>query len=175
VKAASVLHPIVCALMNFALIVFRETDLRATIDFRVPLYPITPIVGAILSLALIGFIAPVEITLPVVFVVAVGWYLLYARGETDHQDYLGQYILSKSGEMPESAVSAAESIQPDASDYRVMVPLSNHRTERDLIELGSLLAKSKGGKVIATHIVEVPDQTPLYAGSDHVECIDTEF
>ena len=175
-KAASVLHLIVYALMNFALIVFRETDPQGyDPDFRVPLYPITPIVGAILSLALIGFMAPVEIALSVVFVVvAIGWYFLYARGETDHQGHLGQYILSRSEEMPDAAVSAAESVQPDASDYRVMVPLSNPRTERDLIELGSLLAKAKGGKVIATHIVEVPDQTPLYAGSDHVERIDTE-
>jgi amino acid transporter/nucleotide-binding universal stress UspA family protein len=175
-KAASVLHLMVYALMNLALIVFRETDPEGyDPDFTVPLYPITPIVGTILSLALIGFMAPREIALSALFVVAaVSWYFIYARGETDHQGYLGQYILSRSDEMPDAAVSAASSVQPDASDYRVMVPLSNPRTERDLIELASLLAKAKGGKVIATHIVEVPDQTPLYAGSDHVKRIDTE-
>jgi nucleotide-binding universal stress UspA family protein len=55
-----------------------------------------------------------------------------------------------------------------------MVPLSNPRTERDLVELASLIAKAKGGSVLATHIVQVPDQTPLYAGSDHIERIDAE-
>ena len=175
-KAASVLHLMVYALMNLALIVFRETDAEGyDPEFTVPLYPITPILGTVLSLALVGFMAPKEIALSGLFVVvAVSWYFIYARSETDHQGYLGQYILSRSDEMPDAAVSAASSVQPDASDYRVMVPLSNPRTEQDLIELGSLLAKAKDGKVIATHIVEVPDQTPLYAGSDHVERIDAE-
>ncbi|MEA1932492.1 MAG: amino acid permease [Euryarchaeota archaeon] len=175
-KAASVLHLMVYALMNVALIVFRETDPEGyDPDFRVPLYPITPIVGTILSLALIGFMNPNEIALSALFVVvAVSWYFLYARGETDHQGYLGQYVLDRADEMPDAAVSAASTVQPDNSDYRVMVPLSNPRTEKDLIELGSLIAKAKGGTVVATHIVQVPDQTPLYGGSKHVDRIDAE-
>ncbi|MFD1641919.1 amino acid permease [Halohasta litorea] len=175
-KAASVLHLMVYALMNVALIVFRETDPEGyDPDFRVPLYPITPIVGTILSLALIGFMNPNEIALSALFVVvAVSWYFLYARGETDHQGYLGQYVLDRADEMPDAAVSAASTVQPDNSDYRVMVPLSNPRTEKDLIELGSLIAKAKGGTVVATHIVQVPDQTPLYGGSEHVDRIDAE-
>ena len=175
-KAASVLHLMVYALMNVALIVFRETDPEGyDPDFRVPLYPITPIVGTVLSLALIGFMNPNEIALSALFVVvAVSWYFIYARGETDHQGYLGQYVLDRADEMPEAAVSAASTVQPDNSDYRVMVPLSNPRTETDLIELASLLAKAKDGTVVATHIVQVPDQTPLYRGSEHVDRIDTE-
>jgi len=175
-KAASVLHLMVYALMNVALIVFRETDPEGyDPDFTVPLYPITPIVGTILSLALIGFMNPNEIALSALFVVvAISWYFIYARGETDHQGYLGQYVLDRSDEMPDAAVSAASTVQPDNSNYRVMVPLSNPRTEKDLIELGSLLAKANGGTVVATHIVQVPDQTPLYGGSDHVDRIDAE-
>ncbi|MFW6321541.1 MAG: amino acid permease, partial [Halohasta sp.] len=175
-KAASVLHLLVYALMNIALIVFRETDPEGyDPEFRVPLYPITPVVGTILSLGLIGFMAPIEIGLAAVFiVVAVGWYFIYARGETDHQGHLGQYILDRSDEMPDAAVSAASTVQPDGGEYRVMVPLSNPRTEKDLIELGSLIAKAKGGTVVATHIVQVPDQTPLYAGSEHIDRIDAE-
>ena len=175
-KAASVLHLMVYALMNVALIVFRETDPEGyDPDFRVPLYPITPIVGAILSLALIAFMAPREIALSGLFVVgAISWYFLYARGETDHQGHLGRYVLDRADEMPDTAVSAASTVQPDNSDYRVMVPLSNPRTETDLIELGSLIAKANGGTVVATHIVQVPDQTPLYGGSEHVDRIDAE-
>jgi amino acid transporter/nucleotide-binding universal stress UspA family protein len=175
-KAASVLHLMVYALMNLALIVFRETDPEGyEPEFRVPLYPITPIVGTILSLALIGFMNPNEIALSALFVVvAITWYFIYARGETEHQGHLGEYILDRSDEMPDAAVSAASTVQPDGGKYRVMVPLSNPRTEKDLIELGSLIAKAKGGTVVATHIVQVPDQTPLYAGSDHVDRIDAE-
>ena len=175
-QAASVLHLIVYALMNAALIVFREADVpEYDPDFTVPLYPITPIAGIVLSLGLIGFMSPVEIALSAAFVVgAVLWYFLYARGETTHQGYLGQYILDRAEEMPESAVSAAESVQPDKTDYRVMVPLANPRTESELIELASIMAKANDGVVDAVHIVSVPDQTPLYAGAEHVERIDAE-
>jgi len=90
----------------------------------------------------------------------ITWYFIYALGETYHQGYLGQYILDRSEEMPDATVSAASTVQPDNSDYRVMLPLSNPRTEKNLIKLGSLLAKAKGGNVVATHIVQLPDQTP---------------
>jgi nucleotide-binding universal stress UspA family protein len=170
-QAASVLHLIV-----YALIVFRRSDLpEYDPDFTVPLYPITPIAGAVLSLALIGFMAPLEIALSALFVVgALAWYFLYARGETEHQGLLGQYVLSNPDEMPDAAVSAAETVQPDSADYRVMVPLSNPRTESNLISLASTLAKQNDGVVHAVHIVQVPDQTPLQQGSEHIERIDAE-
>ncbi|MFC7008004.1 amino acid permease [Halalkalicoccus salilacus] len=175
-KAASVLHLIVYALMNVALIVFRRSDLpEYDPDFTVPLYPITPIAGAVLSTALIGFMAPVEIALSALFVVvAIAWYFIYARQETEHQGLLGQYILSNPDRMPDAAVSAASTVQPESADYRVMVPLSNPLTESPLISLASTLAKANDGVVHAVHIVQVPDQTPLQQGSEHLERIDAE-
>jgi amino acid transporter/nucleotide-binding universal stress UspA family protein len=174
--AGSVLHLVVYGLLNIGLIVMREADPEVyDPDFTVPFYPFTPIIGAILSFALIVFIEPYVVALCGVFVaLAVVWYLLYARSRTTAEGVLSDYILSRSDEMPDAAVSAASSVAPDGGEYRVMVPLSNPRTEKDLIELGSLIAKAKGGTVVATHIVQVPDQTPLYAGSDHVDRIDAE-
>jgi nucleotide-binding universal stress UspA family protein len=63
--------------------------------------------------------------------------------------------------MPAPAVSAATSVQPDGGQYRVMVPLANPGHEKDLITLASAIAKQRGGTVVATHIVQVPDQTAL--------------
>ncbi len=51
--ASSVLHLVVYGLLNVALIVMREAEPSGyNPDFTVPLYPITPILGAILSFAL---------------------------------------------------------------------------------------------------------------------------
>ena len=174
--AGSVLHLVVYGLLNLALIVMREANPEGYEPvFTVPLYPFTPILGAVLSFALIGFIEPVVIALCGVFVaLAIIWYLFYARTRTPNEGVLSEYILSRSDEMPDAAVSAASSVKPDTSDYRVMVPLSNPRTEENLIELGSLLAKANDGTVVATHIIEVPDQTPLYAGSEQRDRISTE-
>jgi nucleotide-binding universal stress UspA family protein len=66
--------------------------------------------------------------------------------------------------MPDAAVSAAEAVAPE--DYRVMVPVSNPRTERDLVRLGGAVAKAKNGKLVAVHVVTVPDQTSLRRASE---------
>ncbi|WP_307729304.1 universal stress protein [Natrinema salsiterrestre] len=59
-------------------------------------------------------------------------------------------------------------------DYRVLVALSNPRTERSLIELASTLAAERDGVVHAVHIVQVPDQTPLEHAGEHLDRIDAE-
>ncbi|QSW97794.1 amino acid permease [Haloterrigena alkaliphila] len=176
-KAASVLHLIVYALMNVALIAFRQADVpEYDPDFRVPFYPVTPILGAILSFGLVAFMETIEIALSLAFVsVAVLWYAFYARSKTPRQGVLGEYILDRSEEMPDVAVSAASAARPDgSSEYRVMVPLANPRTEQHLIELASTLAAENDGVVHAVHIVQVPDQTPLEGATDYVDRIDAE-
>ncbi|ADJ14691.1 amino acid permease [Halalkalicoccus jeotgali] len=174
--ASSVLHLVVYGLLNVALIVMREArPPEYDPDFTVPLYPITPIVGAVLSFALIGFIEPTVIVLCAVFVVfAALWYLLYARSKTESEGVLSEYVRSRSEAMPDAAVSAAESVKPEAADYRVMVPLANPRTEQHLITLASTLAKANGGAVHAVHIVQVPDQVPLSAATDHMADLDAD-
>jgi len=162
--AASVLHLIVYALMNLALIAFRETDVPGyDPDFTVPLYPITPIVGATASLGLIYFIQWEAQVLSLVFVLgSVGWYFLYARKHTSVEGEAGRYIREHPEEMPDFAVSAAEATSPEVSeDYTVLVPVSNPQTESGLIAIGSALANHNNGVVHAVHIVSVPDQTSL--------------
>ncbi|MHC3439147.1 amino acid permease [Natrialbaceae archaeon A-gly3] len=162
--AASILHLIVYALMNAALIVFRQADVPDyDPDFRVPLYPLTPILGIVLSLGLIGFMAPHVIALSMLFVVgSVLWYWLYARKNTTDAGVLSRYILERPEEMPDAAVSAAEAASPEkAGPDRIMVPIANPRTEGALIDVASTLADERDGIVHAVHIVQVPDQTPL--------------
>ncbi|ELY46034.1 amino acid permease [Natronorubrum tibetense] len=176
-SAASVLHLVVYALINASLIVFRETNPpEYDPDFEVPFYPLTPIAGFVLSLALIYFMDPLATAISVVFVVfAIAWYFAYARTKTDREGILSDYILSRSEEMPDAAVTAAEAAKPSKDDdYTVVVPVSNPRTESQLLSLASVVAKANGGRVKAVHIVEVPDQTPLQEGSEHMRRIDEE-
>ncbi|MDS0475547.1 amino acid permease [Natrinema sp. 1APR25-10V2] len=174
--AGSVLHLVIYGLLNIALIVMREAEPEAyDPDYRVPFYPATPILGAVLSLALIAFIDPRVIALCIAFVVVAAlWYLVYARDKTDAQGVLSEYILHRADEMPEPAVTAATSVRPDGGTYRVMVPLANPDHETDLITLASAIANQRNGTVVATHIVQVPDQTALEQGADHVAELDAE-
>ena len=170
-KAASVLHLVVYALMNAALIVFRETDPEYDPAFTVPLYPVTPLVGIVLSLGLLGFVGGQELLLSGLFVVgAVVWYFAYARTNTTRQGLLGQYVLDRDGDLPPSVVGAAATVAPNGSGREAdapttMVALSNPRTERSLVTLGAALAKHEGGRVLATHVIQVPDQTSLEAAA----------
>ena len=173
---ASFLHLVIYGLLNIALIVMRVADpAEYKPDFRVPLYPITPIIGAITSFALIYYIDPLVVGFGSLIVGgAVLWYVFYARTRTTKQGILSEYILDRSEEMPEPAVSAAASVQPDGGEYKVMVPLANPEHETDLITLASAIAKQRNGTVEAIHVVTVPDQTSLQYGADHIDDLDTE-
>ncbi|AQL43569.1 amino acid transporter [Halorientalis sp. IM1011] len=175
-STASFLHLVIYGLLNIALIVMRTADpADYQPDYTVPLYPFTPILGAITSFALIYFIEPTIVTLGFGLVAAaVAWYFVYARTRTEKQGILGQYVQARSEDMPDSAVAAAEGVQPDGGQYRVMVPLANPEHETELITLASAIAKQRDGSVLATHIVTVPDQTSLAYGADHVDDLDAE-
>jgi amino acid transporter/nucleotide-binding universal stress UspA family protein len=174
-KAASVLHLVVYALMNAALIVFRETDPEYEPAFRVPFYPLTPILGMILSIGLLAFVGQRELLLSAVFVVAaLVWYFVYARRRTDRQGLLGRYILNREEELPSPVVDAAATVAPDGAGVdpdvpTTMIALSNPRTERSLVALAAPLAKHDGGRLLATHVIQVPDQTSLTAAADQRE------
>jgi nucleotide-binding universal stress UspA family protein len=176
-KAGSVLHLIVYGLLNLALIVMREADVPDyQPDYTVPLYPIVPIVGAIASFGLIAFMDMIEIGLSLVFVAgAVVWFYFYARRNTQKQGIFSQHILNRPEAMPDSAVAAAEAVQPDASRYRVMVPLADPEHETNLITLASAMARQhENGTVVAVHIIDVPDQTPLDVAAEHRDDLDPE-
>jgi len=170
----SVLHLIIYGLLNVALIVMREADAEDyNPDYSVPLYPVVPVLGTLTSLGLIVFISPLVIGLSAVLVVgAVLWYFGYARSRATKEGILSQFILSRSDEMPDAAVNAATGVQPDGGNYRVMVPLANPEHETDLITLASAVAKQRGGTVVATHIVSVPDQTALAGAAERADEID---
>ncbi len=166
--AGSVLHLIVYGLLNLALIVMREADPPGyDPDYEVPFYPVVPIVGAVTSFALIAYIDPFVIVLSAGLVVFAGlWYLLYARRHVERRGVLATWILHRSEDLPDAAVSAATSVQPEGDDYRVMVPLANPATEQHLITLGAAIASQQDGTVVAVNIANVPDQTSLEAARE---------
>jgi len=172
--AASGLHLIIYGLLNIALIVMRYVSPEEYApDFTVPLFPLLPILGTILSFALLVFVSSDALLLTFgITGAAVLWYLFYARTRTEKQGILSKHILSRSEELPDAAVSAAAGVQPDGGQYRVMVPLANPEHEKELITLASAIAKQRGGTVVATHVVTVPDQTALAGAAERANEID---
>ena len=173
--AASFLHLVIYGLLNIALVVMRVADPKEyQPDFRVPLSPITPILGAISSFALIAYIEPgVRLFGAAIVAASVLWYVFYARTRTSKHGILSQYIRNRESEFPDTVVGAADAVAPDGTGGpTIMVALSNPQTESALITLAGALAKHEGGRVLATHIVTVPDQTALETAAENRAQID---
>jgi amino acid transporter len=80
-EVASFLHLVMYGLMCIALLALRR-DEPDWYDpaFRVPGYPVVPILGALASFALIGFMQLASQLIGLgLMVVAAGWYFYYAR------------------------------------------------------------------------------------------------
>ena len=155
-KAGSVLHLIVYGLLNIGLIVFRESRSEEYKPaFKVPFYPIIPILGAALSFGLIAFMAPIEIILSLAFVLfGALWYLFYARRHTEPVSLVGEAILY-----------AASETEKKAYTYRVVVPVVNPSTQKDLLRLAAISAHSHSEietpEIVVVNVLEVPKQTSL--------------
>jgi amino acid transporter len=83
-EVASFLHLILYGLICVALVVLRrdEPDWYDP-DFRTPGYPVVPVLGALASFALIGFMQPASQIIGLAIMVATaGWYAYYARDVT---------------------------------------------------------------------------------------------
>ncbi|MFB6125499.1 MAG: amino acid permease [Halanaeroarchaeum sp.] len=169
--AGSVLHLLIYGLLNVALVVMREVSPASyQPDYRVPLYPFTPVAGAIISFALIAFIEPLIIGLSAVFVAfAVAWYLGYARTRSGTTGVLSQAV-TRMQAGPATTSTAAP--QTDGGEHRVLVPLANPAHVDDLLALGGAITRANDGRLVVVHIVSVPDQTSLAYAADHPDAFE---
>ena len=116
------------SLVHVALVVFRRADPEEyDPSFRVPdvLYPAVPVLGVILTVVVISQMAPIIILLGLVIVgIGVGWYFVYVRDHAIDRGLIG------------------EAIAPATDAYRVLVPVANPDTQRDLIRLAAATARA---------------------------------
>jgi amino acid transporter len=83
-EVASFLHLVMYGLMCVALVALRRDEPEwYDPDFRVPGYPVVPILGALASFALIGFMQrPSQLIGLAIMLLSAGWYYYYARDVT---------------------------------------------------------------------------------------------
>ncbi len=83
-EVASLLHLFMYGLICVALLVLRQTAPEGYAPtFRCPGYPVVPVLGALSSFGLVGFMSALSIALGGgILLVTAGWYLYYARTVT---------------------------------------------------------------------------------------------
>ncbi|EMA28259.1 amino acid permease [Haloarcula japonica] len=156
-EVASFMYLVTYALVHIAVIVLRRADPDAyDPSFRIPsvLYPIVPILGFIACLAiLLQMSLLVQAIGGVIVVFGIFWYFVYARNRALSQSLVGEAIA------PEPTTVA-----DGQGRYRVVVPVANPETERDLLRMAAASAHahdSGTAEVVAVNIIEVPQQTSL--------------
>lgn len=157
-EVASFSYLVTYALVHVSVMVMRRAD-PADYDpaFRIPdvLYPVVPAVGFAASLAILAQMSAL-VTLVGLAIVGVGvlWYLAYARNQDVKEGLVGEAIA------PEPTPTATNG----GDGYRVVVPLANPETERDLLRFAAASAhahENGDAELVAVNVIEVPRQTSL--------------
>ncbi|MFB6310569.1 MAG: APC family permease, partial [Salinirussus sp.] len=161
-KLASAFKIIIFALVNAAVIAFRESDLESyEPEFVAPGYPWVQLAGIIAGLALLPFMGPVSLAGAVgMIIVGAVWYRLYAREKTERE---GAALDAIRRSAASSAIDAVEGRLSDTG-RSVCIALdadTDPETERRLLALGANIAAYSGGRFHAVKFVDVPDQVPL--------------
>ncbi|GAB7094778.1 amino acid permease [Halolamina litorea] len=158
-KLASAFQIMVFALINVAVIAFREGTVEYEPEFTSPLYPWVQVFGAVTSVGLLTQMGTVPLVGAAVIVVASGlWYGVYVRPRVDREGAAAGAIRQQ---VTDGALSAVGS--PEAT-HEVLVALTKRmeqRREQALVGLASDLVREEDGRVVVVRFEEVPDQAPL--------------
>jgi len=160
-KLASAFQIMVFALINGAVVAFREGSAEYEPEFTSPLYPWMQIFGAITGLLLLTQMGTVALVgAAVITVGSVLWYLGYVRQRVDREGAATDAVRRQVGREALTDVESAIETNPN----EVLVALTKDdggARERALVALAADLVRPDDGRVVAVRFQEVPDQVPL--------------
>ena len=160
-KLASAFQIMVFALINVALIAFREGSAEYEPEFTSPLYPWMQIFGAITGVLLLTQMGMTALLgAAAITVGSVVWYFLYVRSRVDREGAATDAIRRQVGR---ETLTEVESVSDD-STHEVLVAFTkgvDEERERSLLALAADLVRPDDGRVVAVRFQEVPDQAPL--------------
>ena len=174
-KLASAFQILVFALINVAVIAFREGSTAYEPEFTSPLYPWVQIFGAVTSVLLLTQMGLIALVGAVVIVLGSAlWYLVYVRSRVDREGAAKDAIRRQVGR---DALTDVESSSGDEMD-EVLVALTKDigaDRERSLVALAADLVRPRDGRVVVVRFEEIPDQAPLTAEATVQSPADVSF
>jgi amino acid transporter len=160
-EISSALFMVSYALLSLSVVVMRGAKRRwYTPSFRVPLYPVLPIVTGLLCLSVILTMDPLSRAAGVGLVaLSLLWYVVWVRRKAVVAGEIGPLL---ERERPlEGVIDAAESaVRRDK--HEVLIPLLDNANPAALMELATAMALADEHIVISLLDLDVvPEQTPL--------------
>ena len=153
-SAASVMFLLTFALVNLSLISLRRKFPEVKAGFRVPLYPVTPIVAIVLNLALAFYQYNFN---------AWSWYIAIAWLFIGLFIYFVHFEKVAAPEMPQ-VLEVGQPDRPEEYDYRILIPLHNPDHVIPLMKLAAPIAKANNGEIIVLGVIDVPQNLPIHEG-----------
>jgi basic amino acid/polyamine antiporter, APA family len=150
--AANVMFLFLFLQVNVAVMVLRHKMPDADRGFVIPWYPLIPLLG----LATQAFLAVFLFTYsPRAFLISFGWNV---AGLLAYYAYFSRVeAMEKPSEILHEEVLVS-------TDYSVMVPIASDEQARILGQIGAIIARDRGGEVLAVHVARVPLQLTLADG-----------
>jgi len=160
-EISSALFMVSYALLCLSVVVMRSSRPRwYRPAFRVPLYPVLPVVAGLLCLGVIFTMAPESRVAGFGLVGAsLVWYVVWVRRQAT---VIGEFGPLWERERPlEGVIEAAQAVAR-ANGHEVLIPLLPNTRMGPLLSLAAALAQADDRRVIiALDVTVVPPQTPL--------------
>ena len=160
-KLASAFQIMVFALINVALVAFREGSGEYEPEFTSPLYPWMQLFGAVTGVLLLTQMGTTALLgAAVITVGSVVWYFVYVRSRVSREGAATDAIRRQVGRETLTEVVSVG----DDSTHEVLVAFTkgvDEERERSLLALAADLVRPDDGRVVAVRFQEVPDQAPL--------------
>jgi amino acid transporter len=153
-SAASLIFLLTFALVNLAVIALRRKAPEIPRGYRVPFYPLTPVLGIGLNVFLALYQFKFQ---PLAWYVTIGWIVLGLL------IYFGYFEKMAAGEEPQVLIPSQRP-QEERPDYSVVVPLHNPDTVKTLLDFASPIARARGRRLVAVTVTVVPRQLPIHEG-----------
>ncbi|USZ68708.1 amino acid permease [Halorussus salilacus] len=173
-KLASAFQIMVFALINLAVVAFREGNAEYEPEFTSPLYPWMQVFGAVTGAGLLTQMGTVALAGAVVITVAsVVWYVLYVRPRVNREGAARDAIRRQ---VSRDALTDVDSVA--GGTHEVLVALTKNvdeARERALVALAADLVRPHDGRVVAVRFEEIPDQAPLTEDATAQSSADVSF
>ncbi|MBD3382393.1 MAG: amino acid permease, partial [candidate division Zixibacteria bacterium] len=153
-SAASLIFLLSFALVNLAVIVLRRKHPEIPRKYKVPLYPVIPVLGFLLNIFLALYQFKFQ---PIAWFVTIGWVavgllLYYAVFEKRSAELVPQVLMPRRAAGPSDIVPS------------VLVALHNPDNVETLMNLAISETRRRESRLIAISVVDVPRQMPIHEG-----------
>jgi basic amino acid/polyamine antiporter, APA family len=150
--AAGVIFLLLFSQVNIAVITIRRIyGDKLSYGFKIPLFPVIPIIGIFLNLGLALYLL---VTQPLSWGITVLWivigFVIYRMYTFKREIQHYAPIVTSEGDLKRQ-------------DYRILIPYTPENPDR-LIKYAIRIAKETAGEVNILRVITVPAQTPLSAG-----------